>query len=306
MSFLFSVLLFAGCVAQKTDHAKTAEQGQAASPAAEASPGVPAGRQISAVNVDMPDQKIVVSIMGNQKLVYTSIKQSFPFGIAVYLPEAKISPDFKTNFKANEYISDVVVNYADKEMATVKIEILLLRDLDYEVTETENFLKFSLSQPPGKDPVKEKSNPEPLLSVEDKKSSAPVPEKKSEILIPAKTATLTNIEFNSAEDGKSIIVVETNHPVKYDIALGGKEKIYLNLYNTLIPENHKRPLLTQYFKSAVESLMPLEVPGKQKNSKIEINIRDLVPYRVVQNQNTIPCILNPPIVNRRFSPRQKN
>ena len=219
----------------------------------------------------MTDQKIVVSIMGNQKLVYTSIKQSFPFGIAVYIPEAKISPDFKTDVKENEYISDVLVAYADKEMTTVKIEILLTKDLDYEVTENDDILKFSLSQPLGNDLVKEKSG-QPLLNAEDKKSTH-IPVTHNEVRIPGKTATLTNIEFNSMEDGKSNIVVETNHPVKYDITLGGKEKIYLNLYNTIIPENHKRPLLTQYFKSAVESLMPVEVPGKQKNSKIEINIK---------------------------------
>jgi type IV pilus assembly protein PilQ len=298
LSFLLTILLFAGCVSQKTENTKTAEQDQIKSQKAETNSEGQTGRQITAVHVDMADQKIVASITGNQKLVYTSIKQSFPFGIAVYLPEARISPDFKTNIQENEAISDVVVAYADKETTTVKIEILLTKDLDYEVTETDNSLKFSLSQPLGKDGVK-KSSPEPLLSVEDKKSTA-VPEKAGEPRISAQTATLTNIEFNSMEDGKSNIVVETNHPVKYDITLGGKEKIYLNLYNTIIPEHHKRPLLTQYFKSAVESLMPVEVPGKQKNSKIEINIRDLVPYRVVQDQNTIlmyfePTLLEPPV-----------
>ena len=298
LSFLLTVLLFAGCVSQKTENTKTAEQDQIKSQTAETRSEGKTGRQITAVHVDMADQRIIATITGNQKLVYTSIKQSFPFGIAVYIPEAKISPDFKTNVQENEVISDVIVAYADKETTTVKIEILLTKDLDYEVTETDNSLKFSLSQPLGKDGVK-KSSPEPLLSVEDKKSTA-VPEKTGAPRIPAQTATLTNIEFNSMEDGKSNIAVETNYPVKYDITLGGKEKIYLNLYNTIIPDHHKRPLLTQYFKSAVESLMPVEVPGKQKNSKIEINIRDLVPYRVVQDQNTIlmyfePTQLEPPI-----------
>ena len=302
LSFLLTVLLFAGCVSQKTENTKTAEQDQVKSQAAETNSEGRTGRQITAVHVDMADQKIVTTITGNQKLVYTSIKQSFPFGIAVYLPEAKISPDLRTNVQENEIISDVIVAYADKEMTTVKIEILLTKDLDYEVTETDNSLKFSLSQPLGKDRVNDKSSPEPLLSVDDKKSTA-VPKKAGEPRIPAQTATLTNIEFNSMEDGKSNITVETNHPVKYDITLGGKEKIYLNLYNTIIPDHHKRPLLTQYFKSAVESLIPVEVPGKQKNSKIEINIRDLVPYRVVQDQNTIlmyfePTLLEPPVFTK--------
>jgi type IV pilus assembly protein PilQ len=299
LSFLLTVLLFAGCVSQKTENAKTAEQDQIKSQTPETNSEGRTGRQITAVHVDIADQKIITTITGNQKLVYTSIKQSFPFGIAVYLPEAKISPDLSTIVQENEVVSDVIVAYADKETTTVKIEILLTKDLDYEVTETDNSLKFSLSQPMGKDRVKDKNSPEPLLTVDDKKSTA-VPGKAGEPRIPAQTATLTNIEFNSMENGKSNIAVETNHPVKYDITLGSKEKIYLNLYNTIIPEHHKRPLLTQYFKSAVESLMPVEVPGKQKNSKIEINIRDLVPYRVVQDQNTIlmyfePTLLDPPV-----------
>ena len=299
-SFIFIVFLTAGCVAQKTENTKTAEQDQAKSQTTEAKTKVENDRQISSVNVDMLNENVVVSIMGNQKLVYTSIKQSFPFGIAVYLPETKMSSDFKTNVKENEYISNVIVNYADKEMTAAKIELLLIKDLDYEVTETDNILKFVLSQPINL--VKEKSAPEPTLGVEEKKS-AKTPGKDNEIRIPAQTATLKNIEFNTMEDGKSNIVVETNHPIKYDITLGSKEKLYLNLYNTIIPDIHKRPLLTQYFKSAVESLMPVEVPGKQKNSKIEINIRDLVPYRVVQDQNIIsmyfePTLLEPPVFSK--------
>ncbi|OFZ53187.1 MAG: hypothetical protein A2328_04160, partial [Bdellovibrionales bacterium RIFOXYB2_FULL_36_6] len=245
---------------------------------------------------DLQNQGVVITIMGNKKLVYTSIKQSFPFGIAVYLPETQISPDLKTTVMENQFISNVIVDYADKERTTAKIEILLIKDLDYEVKETENILEFVLSQPLEKEEIK----PAPMISVNDKKSTMMPGKMNTEIKIPAQTAKLTNIEFNSMEDGKTNIVVETNHPVKYDITMGGKEKIYLNLYNTIIPDNHKRPLLTQYFKSAVESLMPVEVPGKQKNSKIEINIRDLVPYRVVQTQNTIslyfePTLIEPPV-----------
>jgi len=299
LSFLFTIFLLAGCAAQKTENTKTAEQDQVKSQTQQARTNVENERQISSVNVDMLDQGIMISIMGNQKLVYTSIKQSFPFGIAVYLPETKISSDFRNNVKENEFISNVVANYADKEMTTAKIEILLKKDLDYEVTEAADILKFVLSQPIGKDQLQEKSKPEPLLSLDGKKSSG-TPAKDTAVKIPTQTATITNIEFNAMEDGKSNIVVETNHPVKYDITLGSKEKLYLNLYNTIIPNIHKRPLLTQYFKSAVESLMPVEIPGKQKNSKIEINIRDLVPYRVVQDQNTIslyfdPTTLEPPV-----------
>ena len=299
VSLILVIFLTAGCVIQEAENKKTAEQDQVKSQITEAKIKAEKDRQINSVNVDIMEQGIDISITGNQKLVYTSIKQSFPFGIAIYFPETKISPDFKTDVKENKYISNVSVNYADKEMTIAKIEILLTKDLDYKVTETDKILKFLLAQPVEKGQIKEKGTPGSILGIKEKQS-ADTPEKDKTIIIPAQTATLKNIEFNSMEDGKSNIVVETNHPIKYDITLGGKEKIYLNLYNTIIPENHKRPLLTQYFKSAVESLMPVQVPGKRKDSKIEINIRDLVPYRVFQDQNTIfmyfePTLIEPPV-----------
>ena len=93
LSFFLTVLLLAGCISQTTENTKTAEQDQIKSQTAETGSEGQTDRQITAVHVDMADQKIVATVTGNQKLVYTSIKQSFPFGIAVYLPEAKISPE---------------------------------------------------------------------------------------------------------------------------------------------------------------------------------------------------------------------
>ncbi|MBC2705226.1 type IV pilus secretin PilQ [Desulfobacula sp.] len=281
-SFLLVVFIVVGCVAQKTENAQTAEQAQMQQGISDKSAVVPGDRQISAVSVELQDQIIEIRIQGNQKLVYTSIKQSFPFGIAIYLPETVIADSFKTTLPENESIGDLIVTYADEEKTTVKVEILLKEDLNYEVTENNNTLKLVLSGGMEKD--------ESLVSEEN-------------IIIPDKTATMTHIEFNTMEDGKSDIVVQTNHPVKYDITQAGNDKLYLNLYNTIIPDYHRRPFLTQYFKSAVESLMPIQVPGEKKNSKIEIKIREQVPYRIVRNQNIIsiffePSMVEPPVFTK--------
>ncbi|MCK4768403.1 MAG: secretin and TonB N-terminal domain-containing protein, partial [Desulfobacula sp.] len=281
-SFLLVVFIAVGCVAQKTENAQTAEQLQMQQEISDKSAVIPGDRQISAVSVELQDQIIEIRIQGNQKLVYTSIKQSFPFGIAIYLPETVIADSFKTTLPENESIGDLIVTYADEEKTTVKVEILLKEDLNYEVTENNNMLKLVLSGGMEKD--------ESLVSEEN-------------IIIPDKTATMTHIEFNTMEDGKSDIVVQTNHPVKYDITQAGNDKLYLNLYNTIIPDYHRRPLLTQYFKSAVESLMPIQVSGKKKIGKIEIKIREQVPYRIVRNQNTIsiffePSMVEPPVFTK--------
>jgi len=292
--FLLAVSIVAGCVAQKSQTALTAEQIQ---PEISKESGiVPDDRQISAVSVELKnqDQVIEVQIQGNQKLVYTSIKQSFPFGIAVYLPETTIADSLKTTMPENRSIGDLVVKYADEEKTTVKVEILLKEDLNYEVIENDNMLKIALSG--------DMEKPDLLPVVAEKKPEKNfVPEEN--IIIPDETATMTNIEFNTMEDGKSDIVIQTDHPVKYDITQDSNNKLYLNLYNTIIPDYHKRPLLTHYFKSAVVSLLPIQTSEKNKNSKIEIKIRDQVPYRIVRAKNTIsmffdPSRIEPPIFSK--------
>ena len=244
-------------------------------------------RQISAVSVELDKQPIEIKIQGNQKLVYTSIKQSFPFGIAIYLPETAIAEDFKMTIPGNNSIGDVIVTYVDEEKTTAKIEILLKQDLAYEVIENVNILTVVLlaEMMGNKANVNDKTNFQDIATDQSLKND---PKSEETIIIPDRTAKMTHIEFNTMEDGKTAIVVQTNHPVKHDITHDDdNNKLFLNLYNTIIPEVHKRPLLTQYFKSAVEGLMPIQVPGGKRNSKIEIKIRDHVPYRIVQTQNII-------------------
>jgi len=299
-SFLL-VVFIVGCVSQKTETVQTGEQMQMDQEISEKSAVVQSDRQISAVSVDLQDQVIEIEIHGNQKLVYTSIKQSFPFGIAIYLPETTIADGLKTTLPENKSIGDLVVKYADEEKTIVKVEILLKEDLNYEVSENDNTLKLVLFESMEKEKTAINQIPEPLPIVVKKKAQIVVSEEN--IIISDKTATMTNIEFNTMEDGKSDIVVQTNHPVKYDITQGNNDKLYLNLYNTIIPDYHKRPLLTYYFKSAVESLMPIQVPGQKKNSKIEIKIRDQVPYRIIRDQNTIsiffePSRIEPPVFTK--------
>ncbi|MBU1341013.1 MAG: type IV pilus secretin PilQ [Proteobacteria bacterium] len=304
IGFLLTVVIVTGCVAQKTEDVKTAEQTQNSAAVSDKSTVVLANRQISDISIEQQDQMIEIRIQGNQKLVYTSIKQSFPFGIAIYLPETQISEGLRTMIPENNSIGDLIVGYADKEKTTAKVEILLKEDLSYEVTANDNVLNVSLfgNTQKTQTSLTKDLEPQETANIAEKKLPAQ-PVMEETVVIPDKTATMTHIEFNTMEDGKSDIVVQTNHPVKYDITQADGGKLYLNLYNTIIPEYHKRPLLTQYFKSAVESLIPLQIPGKKKNSKIEIKIRDQVPYRIVQNQNIIslffePARIEPPVFSK--------
>ncbi len=298
---LLAVFMMAGCVAKKTSDTQPPEQKQSKTAADKAPLGEK--RVVNAVSLETENELIRVRIQGNQKMLFSSLKQDFPFGIAVYLPETKLSENFAKGLINNENISDVVVGYADEEKNIVKVEILLKEDLRYDAVEANRAIVVTLFEN-----LEKPQSIETLISQKDpagaQDSVAPaIDQPVVPVIIPDATATMTHLEFNTMEDGTSDIIVHTNQPVKYDIAQKGYDTIYLNLYNTIIPEYHKRPLLTQYFKSAVERLMPYQVPGKQKDSKIEIKIRQTVPYRVVQTQNAIslffePSTIEPPVFDK--------
>lgn len=299
--FLLTLFIIGGCAGKKSETAQTSENESGNQNVIDT--GSSSGRELTAIGVENLSDGVDVQLKGNQRLVYTSIKQSFPFGIAIYLPDTQIASGLVPPLSNNSSIGDILVTYADREKTTTKVEILLNDDLDYEVSDSGNVLNIALSDTAakdvavgyGKESQSAKAGPGPKTQTPSV-SQQPV-------VVPDKTATMTDIEFTTLEDGKSDIIVKTTHPVRYDIVQGKENKLYLNLYNTVIPDHHKRPILTYYFKSAVESLMPIQMPGKRKNSKVEINTRDQVPYRVVQDQNTIslffePSDIEPPVFTK--------
>ena len=303
LGFFLAVLIVTGCIPFQTQTIKKAEQIKTNRAIAGNSEILLQDRQISAVSVELDKQPIEIKIQGNQKLAYTSIKQSFPFGIAVYLPQTGIAQDFKMIIPENNTIGDLIVTYVDEEKTTAKVEILLKQDLAYEVIENDNILTIMLlaEMKENQANVNDKPNSQDMATDQSLKKDSKSEETN---IISDRTAKMTHIEFNTMEDGKTAIVVQTNHPVGHDITHDyDNNKLFLNLYNTIIPEVHKRPLLTQYFKSAVEGLMPIQIPGEKNNSKIEIKIRDHVPYRIVQTQNIISLFfeasaITPPVFTK--------
>jgi type IV pilus assembly protein PilQ len=281
--FGLALFIISGCVAQQPEPIEKSNQESASNQDGQEITSA-GDREISAIHLSQTDQAIDVKIKGNQKLVYTSIKQSFPFGIAVYLPETKLADGLEMPMAQIDSIGDLVVAYADPEKTTAKIEILLKEDLNYEMIEkgTDLTVKLTGAAQSKPDAVQKVISSSPAMAKQQPPSSP-----RKQIIVPDKTATMDHIEFTTLEDGRSDIVVQTSHPVKYDIIQGKDNKVYLNLYNTVIPERHKRPILTYYFQSAVESLMPIQMPGSEKTAKIEINTRDQVPYRVVQDDNQL-------------------
>ncbi len=295
---VLTLFILAGCMGRKTenltDPQENSDKAQSGlTPESSTQPEEIAGQKyIKGVQIQKTDKTIEIRIQGNQKLTFTSIKQAFPFAICVYLPETKINQPLIPGLIEDDRIGGIKLDYADKNQTTAKLEIPLNQDIPYTVQEDGEQLRIllSLEQPRDKETVvlsKQGNAVSETVGAGEKNLSTPAP-----VIMPG-GAVMTGIEFNTVPSGRSDIQVETNSPIRYDTNRKSDQILNLTLYNTKIPARHKRPLLTRYFNSAVESIEPKMAFANAQNSIIEINIREQVPFQIIQDKNTITMVFEP-------------
>jgi len=101
------------------------------------------------------------------------------------------------------------------------------------------------------------------------------------------TAWVNRLDFSSGEQGKSTIIIGTTFPVKYEVDKPVENKIQIKLLNTNIPDYRKRPLITTRFESAVDRIIPVQIPAMTSYSIISVELRETVPYLVEQTDNLL-------------------
>ena len=239
-----------------------------------------------------------VRVSGNQLLTYTSVKQSSPLGILLYFPETNVD-NIDTTYHPE---SDVVASIKTSELAakgqTTCIEILLKKDVSYEVVREDKDLIISFKKPPAAVQTSEqteKSSGE-IKDINQKPTTA------TQNISPAKTSTpiasqiqsneikpawVNRIDFSSEKDGKSTIIIGTTIPAKYDLKKINGKKLLLQLYHSKLPDYRKRPLITTRFESAVDRIIPFQTSAMKDNSGFIIELRESVPYFIEQTGNLL-------------------
>ena len=245
---------------------------------------------VKKIDVNQRSDRVEIEIIGNRKLTYTSVKQSFPLGIAVYLPATKVGENIITSRDPGiDGISNILVSYADKEQTTSRVQVFLTENFAYEVEEHKSSLNLIFYKK-----IQDKIDKNAIeireSSVAKEKSTFKEP---APVKIPGGTATLSGIDFNVNDNGRSEIAITTSQPVKYDIKRDKNSNLTLDLYNTDIPDYRERPLITTYFKSAVESVLPVNRSANEKYSHVKIKLRDQVVYRIVQDADRLTLYFEP-------------
>ncbi|MGD9822807.1 type IV pilus secretin PilQ [Desulfobacter sp.] len=273
----------AGCVTQKTGAPGSAARVQESRTSQDNSASL--SGTVDKIWVNRKADAFEVWIQGSGALNdYTAIKQSFPFAVSVYLSNVRLAPGVDAGSFSDTRISGVKVGFVDQAQTTVRVDILLKADLPYIVEEKPDRLGIILKgsqadfeQTAVADPVAD----EPGQGVN---AAEVLPE---DVPIPGTTAHLTHIEFDNNTLGQSDIRIQTDHPVRYETVQNKNDSLGLILYNTMVPRRHQRPLVTRYFNSAVEQVMPLPNPADPNDTLVDIKIRKNVPFQVVQTTKGI-------------------
>jgi hypothetical protein len=144
---------------------------------------------------------------------------------------------------------------------------------------------------PAKEEKKPKFKPAParIASSEDIRKEK---EEAQHIETPRKKSSsgrnaLTWIGFQMSANG-SRIFVKTREEAEYTIKEKDDKTLVLEIYNTDIPKkNNRRPLDTSYFNSPVAYISPQLENGPMKVVKIEIKLKQRVPFITKQEANAL-------------------
>ncbi len=185
------------------------------------------GKLICGINAFQDSESIRINIKGNRPLIYTSVKQPLPLGVILYFPDTGFDNVKPTVPLDNDIISSINTIKFTEKGNTARIEILLKKDVSYDVarkgTDLEisfkkNFMASASAAPDLKNSKTSEALPpgtQPDLQLEAQyKQPGKQPDMAMHAEKNVRTATLLNSVSSTSIDKKSIITVNADGKIK--------------------------------------------------------------------------------------------
>jgi type IV pilus assembly protein PilQ len=255
-------------------------------------------KMITQISTTEDPNSSIVRISGNNLLTYTSVKQPVPPGVVLYFPETTFGNIDRNYQPESDVVASIHAEALKTKNQTSRVEILLKKDVPYDVQRDKaslviSFKKLEAAAPALK--IAEKSTPKlnsdpkpPVLSQKENlpvKSVTPPPARSQANT--GKSGWVNRIDFSSEKQGKSTIIIGTTGPAKYKIDKINDKKLLLYLYHSKLPDYRQRPLITTRFQSAVDRIIPFQTPAMKDKAGFIIELRQPVPYVVEHTDNLI-------------------
>jgi type IV pilus assembly protein PilQ len=279
---------------------------------------------ISIIQAVKTDGGMRISIEADAELNYTAVKQRDPLGVTLYFPLARLDSVPPVRVAENDIVTAVEPSMAENKKSA-RVEIRLKKDCPYEVEKAGNIIDVRFGGEYAREAVQKGKSEQPELASAVKpaaavqraeRSASPEPadpsanpRHNSSSAAPAASsqsrqqagnessgepAIVKRVDFSAHVDGKSSVVVETGHPVRYQLKKAAPRVLQLELENTYLPDHHQhRPMITTRFDSAVDRITPSRASTGKNRTHILIELREAVPYRPVQSGKVLKIHFEP-------------
>ena len=288
LAFVFCVGLvvaftYAGCATQ-----------QSGSKAKDGATGVDSSQALEITSIELSEMSdsMEVVINGPEPLTYTSVKQPDPLGVILYFPNTRLSASQTDMQSTGDPVTSVYAGQIEAQQTTTRIEILLSSDVPYNVVQDGTSLSVRFDKGPVASSGAETQTTE--QSADMTPSSSAVPSAASSAAssgvyqgtgLPVGKEDqiwVNRIDFLGEPAGRSTLSIETTAKVDYKLEKVSDKLLELRLMNANIAEFRQRPLITTRFKSAVNRIMPIQLPSMKDFSLFSIELRESVPYYAEQ------------------------
>lgn len=253
---------------------------------------------ITSIGISETADSVNVVINGNGPLTYTSVKQPLPLGVVLYFPDTRLEIPHNDVQSAGPPVASIHAGQVQAKTNTTRIEILLATDVPYNVVQDGGSLsiQFEKAVPDSSKGIENPATPSESARQGTAAGKTP-PSKPASFQSVASSETfqgtgtqvgkenqiwVNRIDFLGEEDGRSTLSIETTAAVDYKINKISEKLLELRLIDANIAEFRQRPLITTRFESAVNRIMPIQLPSMKGFSLFSIELREPVPYYTEQ------------------------
>ncbi|MFP4194549.1 MAG: type IV pilus secretin PilQ [Desulfobacterales bacterium] len=262
---------------------------------------------ITGVEVESGGETGNIGVQSSGELDYTSVKQHDPTGVIFYFPKAKMG-DIDKSYTPDKGIIRSIDLSSSEDQENVRMEVRLARDLGYNTDKSEGIFTVEFDETPEpsnseidtestatddpgrsrEDTVSERDAGEQKINLEETGEEKKTDDKFNKAEESGGPAAIEDIEFETLDSGKSVIILGASSRLEYDIKKTRERRLKLVLPGAVLPDHmDRRPFITTRFDSAVDRIIPYKAPTEKDAVEIVIELREDVPYHVERSDGRL-------------------
>jgi len=245
--------------------------------------------QIESINVisDPSDKRTTIEITSSKLIPYAAFKLVEPLRFVVdfnALPAQELTGPGVIN---DRLIKDIHFEKIKDMPQSTRVIATLTQDIEYNAREKDKTVTFLLSPKKSVEIVEKQL---PSTTAEDEGIVAKKPRL---FFSPSKTNLnqILGVDFYMLSKGKSQVTITTTNKAEYNLSRKNSLTLLLEIMGTSIPPELTRYLNSSLFKGAVNRITPI-IKVAEKQVDLEIELKEMVPYHVMQTDKEIRLDFN--------------